>query len=417
MNSLRPSNEPAADLDEASRVEVPRVFRPQRALPADAVRPTRAEVNLANLRHNLRVAQRAAPGAAIWGVLKADGYGHGSKAVARTLERAGMSGVCVALLEEGIELREAGIQLPILIMGGYYGRAWAELVRHELTPVLHEESQVRLLADELRHAGVAGFKVHLKIDTGMSRLGVLPDAVEQVGELVRSRPEIALEGLMTHLSNADSGDAASVDRQLQLFSRARATLQSLGLEPRALHAANSAALLGYPSARYSMVRPGIALFGVDPCAPTALAAFPERSGELRPVMRVRTEVVALRKLSPGTPVGYGGSFRASRLSVIATIPMGYADGLSRGLSNVGHVLVRGTRAKIVGAVSMDMTMIDVTDAPGVQLGDECVILGHQKGPCGEDAIGAREIADQLRSIPWEVLTSISRRVPRFYREP
>ncbi|HWA78421.1 MAG TPA: alanine racemase [Polyangiaceae bacterium] len=388
---------------------LPRVLRPQRAVPADAVRPTRAEVNLAHLRHNLRVMQRVAGGAQVWAVLKADGYGHGSKAVARTLERAGASGVCVALLEEAIELREAGIRLPILVMGGYYGRAWGELLRHELTPVVHELSQIEALAEEVRFSASEPIKVHVKVDTGMARLGFAPREVASLAEALRQRPEVVLDGLMTHFASADSADQDSLDHQLDLLDEATRTLRAAGLSPRLIHAANSAAIISSPRSRLDVVRPGIALFGVEPRAGSC--------PDLRPVMRVRTEVIALRELAAGAPVGYGATFHTSRPSRIATIPMGYADGLSRGLSNQGHVLVRGARAPIVGSVSMDMTMVDVTDVPQVRVGDECVVLGSQKGTAGEASITAEELARTLGTIPWEVLTSVSRRVPRFYREP
>jgi len=388
---------------------LPRVLRPQRALPSEAVRPTRAEVNLANLRHNLRVMQRAARGAEVWPVLKADGYGHGAKAVARTLERAGANGICVALLEEAVELRQAGIRLPILVMGGFYGRAWGEVLRHDLTPVVHERSQIQALAEEVRFTGSEPLRVHVKVDTGMARLGVSPAEVLAMAEAIRNQPEIVLDGLMTHFACADSGDQASIARQLDVFDAATAGFASAGLCPRVRHAANSAGTLESPRARLDLVRPGIAVFGVAPRAGSC--------PELRPVMRVRTEVIALRDLEPGMSVGYGATFTARRKSRIATIPMGYADGLSRGLSNVGHVLVRGARVPIVGNVSMDMTTVDVSDVPGVRIGDECVVLGSQKGSAGEAAIGADEVAAALGTIPWEVLTSISRRVPRFYREP
>jgi alanine racemase len=411
MTATRPGSLASTVLGETSAVgtPLPRVLRPQRAVPADAVRPTRAEVNLAHLRHNLRVIQRVAAGARVWAVLKADGYGHGAKAVARTLERAGASGVCVALLEEAIELREAGIRLPILVMGGFYGRAWGELARHDLTPVVHEPSQIQALAEEVRFSRSERLKVHLKIDTGMGRLGVTAKELPQMVEAIQSAPELELEGLMTHFACADSWDTESIEGQLDRFDAARQTLLRAGLSPSLHHAANSAAILASPRARLDVVRPGIALFGVEP--------RPGACAELRPVMRVSTAVIALRELPPGSTVGYGATFRADRLTRIATIPMGYADGLSRGLSNVGHVLVRGARARIVGNVSMDMTTVDVTDVPGVRIGDECVVLGSQKGPLGEASIGAPEIARQLDTIPWEVLTAISRRVPRFYREP
>ncbi len=388
---------------------MPRVLRPQRAMPADAVRPTRAEVHLGHLRHNFHLLRRAARHAEVWCVLKADAYGHGSKAVARALERAGATGVCVALLEEGIELREAGIRIPILVMGGYYGGATGELLRHQLTPVVHDLSAVTAIADEVRYQASEPLRVHVKVDTAMSRLGARPEEVGALGEALARRPELAVEGVMTHFACADAGDLESVDHQLDLLDRATTTLAAHGLAPRVRHAANSAALLRTDRALLERVRPGIALYGVEP--------YPGLCAQLRPVMRIRTELVALREIPPGQPVGYGGTWRAARTSRIATVPMGYADGLGRGLSNRGQVLVRGRRVPIVGLVSMDLTMIDVTEVPGVTLRDECVVLGHQKGPLGEDTISALEVAAHLGSIPWEVLTAVSRRVPRFYREP
>jgi alanine racemase len=388
---------------------LPRVLRPTRAVPADAVRPTRAEVNLANLRHNLRVMQRTAGGAEVWAVLKADGYGHGAKGVARTLERAGATGICVALLEEGIELREAGIRVPILITGGYYGRAFGEVLRHSLTPVLHDPAQVEELADEVRYSGAEPASVHVKIDTGMSRLGVLPRDVPKMAEMLARHPQVQVSGLMTHFACADGGDPDSIHAQLDLFDQASAALRKLGIDPPLRHAANSAAILQAPRAHLNVVRPGIALFGVEP-----------RVGickELRPVMQVRTELVAVREIPEGASVGYGATWTAKRTSRIATIPMGYADGLSRALSNRAELLVRGKRAPIAGVVSMDMAMLDVTEIDDVRVGDECVVLGSQKGPLGQDTISAEEIAGRLGTIPWEVLTDISRRVPRFYREP
>jgi alanine racemase len=400
---------PSRSASEAVATPLPRVLRPQRALPSEAVRPTRAEVNLAHLRHNLRVLQRAACGAPVWGVLKADGYGHGAKAVARTLERAGAAGICVALLEEAVELRQAGIRVPILVMGGYYGRAWGELLRHELTPVVHDPGQVEALAQEVRYSGGVPVGVHLKVDTGMSRLGALPRDLPAVAAALGRYPEVQLHGLMTHFACADEGELELIDAQLDLFDDATRQLQGLGFGARVRHAANSAALLRSARARLDLVRPGIALFGVEPAAGL--------SGELRPAMRVRTEIVALRDVPAGQAVGYGATYVAERPTRIATIAMGYADGLSRALSNRGEVLVAGRRAPIAGVVSMDMTMIDVTDIPAARVGDECVVLGAQKGPCGEDTISAEELARRLGTIPWEVLTSVSRRVPRFYREP
>jgi alanine racemase len=391
---------------------VPRVLRPRRAAPADAVRPTRAEVNLEALRHNLRVARRHAGGAKVWAVLKADAYGHGAPAVARTLERAKIDGFCVALLEEAVELREAGIVAPILLMGGHYGAAHDEVLARGLVPVVHDLGEVEAFARLVRSGEAQGpIDVHLKVDTGMARLGVTMAAMPDVAAKLAHVPEVRVRGLMTHLACADAPTTEEMAEQMRLFEQATATLARHGIRPDVRHAANSAALLR-AEARLDAVRPGIALFGVSPCVGGA-----PLTGDLRPVMRVRTEIVAVRDVEAGAAVGYGATWHAPRPARIATLPMGYADGLSRHLGNRGHVLVRGRRAPIVGAVSMDMTMVDVTDIEGASVRDEVVVLGGQEGPLGRDAIGADEIAGHADTIAWEVLTSVSRRVPRFYREP
>lgn len=388
---------------------VPRVLRPKRAAPSDAVRPTRADVNLGHLRHNLHVVRRFAGGARIFGVLKADAYGHGAPAVARTLERAGIDGVCVALLEEGSELRDAGIRVPIVVMGGYYGEAWGEVLARHLIPVVYEPSHIEALAREVRFYDVEPIGLHLKVDTGMGRLGVRYDQLAPVLDVLDRCPEVRVDGMMTHLANADADDLTMTELQCDRFDEAVRQVRARGHNPTTRHAAGSAALMRYPRSRYEMVRPGIALFGVEPCRDLAL--------DLRPVMRVRSEIIALRDLPEGESAGYGSSWRASRQSRVATVPMGYADGLSRCLSNVGRVLVRGRSAPIVGNVSMDLVTIDVTDVPGVSVRDEVVVLGSQQGPLGSDTITAEEIARASSTITWEVLTGISRRVPRFYREP
>jgi alanine racemase len=391
------------------------VLKPRRAAPADAVRPTRAEVNLEALRFNLRVVKRHAKGAKIWAVLKADGYGHGAPAVARTLERAGADGFCVALLEEGVELREAGITAPILVMGGYYGASHEEVLARRLVPVVYDVGQVEGFARLVKAGTVAGpVEVHLKVDTGMARLGVTMKELAAFAERMDDFPEVRIVGLMTHLACADAPTNEETTEQMVRFDEATAQLAKFGIRPNFRHAANTAALLR-EQARLDAVRPGVALFGVTPRMPDANDAA--ALGELQPVMRVRSEIVALRDVEAGTAVGYGALWKAARPSRIATIPMGYADGLSRHLTNKGHVLVRGQRAPIVGAVSMDMSMIDVTDVEGAALRDEAVVLGPQEGPLGKDCITPDEIAQHQHTIAWEVLTAISRRVPRFYREP
>jgi alanine racemase len=301
-------------------------------------------------------------------------------------------------------------------MSGYYGprrEGLDEIVASDLVPVVYEPGQVERIASiaRLRDAGSLG--VHVKVDTGMGRLGAPERELEGLFDALGRCPEVRVDGFMTHFACADGDDPEPTREQLRRFDRARALAAARGITPRLVHAANSAAMLRFPEARMSLVRPGIALYGVSPFDDVTRDDAPQ----LKPVMRVRTEVVALRDLPIGERIGYGHTWTAERPSIIATVPMGYADGLPRSLSNRGDALVRGRRARIVGTVSMDMTMIDVTEIPGVRLGDEAVFLGGQQGPLGSDEISAGEIAKSTGTIAWEVLTSISRRVPRFYREP
>lgn len=417
--------ESVAPVDRESSL---RVLRPRRAAPEAAVRPTRAEIDLSAIRSNLRAIRRAAGEARVWAVLKADAYGHGAPAVARTLERAGVDGVAVALLEEAIELRSAGIRAPILVMGGYYGDAYEEILEHELVPVVYHASHFDGLARAMRTRGLDHRAlVHIKVDTGMSRLGASLDELPELLEYARAFPQITVDGLMTHLACADvageEGDA-SVSEQLAKFDLARAMAKRAGITPRFVHAANTAGMLRArvdakcAGQHTGAVRPGIAFFGVAPLGENDRAPI-----ELRPTLRLRSEIVALRTIPAGTGVGYGSTWRATRDSVIATVPFGYADGLPRSISESqdpsrrGAMLVRGKRAPIVGVLSMDLATIDVTDIAGVRMRDEVVALGGQRGVHGEETITIAEMARNAGLIPWDVMTSISRRVPRFYRDP
>jgi alanine racemase len=405
---------PAADFERMSTDNSsgsspsPRILRPKRAAPADAVRPTRAEVNLGHLRHNLHALKKQTD-AGIYAVLKADAYGHGAPAVARTLERAQVDGFAVALLEEAVELRNAGITRPILVMGGYYGSAWDEVLASQVTPVVYDAAQVEGLAAAVRYAGTAPVLAHVKIDTGMARLGVKPNELTRILDAFHRFPEVKLDGLMTHFACADDRASSGVQDQLRIFEAASQAVRDQGFAPRIRHAANSAALLLGTAPGLDYVRPGLALYGVAPTSGVG--------EDLRPVMRVRSEIVALRSLEVGESAGYGWSWTASRPSILATIPIGYADGLPRALSNKGHFLVRGQRAPIVGAVSMDMVMLDVTDIEGATHRDEVIVLGSQEGPHGKLSVTTEDIAGWAGTISWEILTNVSRRVPRFYREP
>lgn len=373
-----------------------------------SLRPTRAEISLGSVAHNVRAVRealaehRGAP--LLYGVVKADGYGHGAVEVGRAMIDAGADGLCVALVEEGIALREKGIRAPILAMSGLHRDGLEAALDVGVTAVLHDPSQLEAVAQAARARPVS---IHLKIDTGMSRLGITLDALEGVATSLGALPGVTVDGVMTHFANADCDDPSYCGEQLARFARARETLARQGIRPRVAHAANSAAALRLPETRFDLVRVGVALYGVAP--------FPYDGGALLPVMRLRTEVVARRVLPPGQAVGYGGAWRTGRRTVLATIPIGYADGYFRRLSSDAEVLVNGGRARVVGNVSMDLCTLDVTEVDRVRevaVGDEAVLLGAQSGPAGFEVIRAEEIAARVGTIPYEVLTALSRRVPR-----
>lgn len=360
-----------------------------------------AEVDLAALRKNVdAVAAAVGPGVGILAVVKADAYGHGALACARALERK-VWGFAVSLVEEGVELRRGGIEAPIVVLGSFYGWAHRDVVAYRLIPVVSDEADVEKLAraaDEM-NAGRVG--VHLKIDTGMSRLGVRPERLDSMLRRLTSLPAIELTGLCSHLASADGDDAAPTEQQLAIFRDAEAAVRAAGLSPALTHVANSAGTLRFASARYDLVRPGLALYGYS-AAPAAWSG-------LHPAMSLKSRIVALRELAPGEHVSYGGLFTARVPTRIATVPIGYADGYSRRLTGAAQVLVGGKRCPVAGAVTMDMIMVDVT-AVDAKLGDDVVLIGAQ----GDERIGADELARWSGTIPWEIFTSISKRVPRVY---
>lgn len=375
----------------------PLVLRARAHRAEDSLRPTRAEIDLDAIAANFRVIQALAE-RPVLAVVKCDAYGHGVLPVALRLAEEGVHGFGVALAEEGLELRAAGIEQMILVMNGVYGDAHAEVLAAGLSPVVYQLAEVERFA-----AAAAGeFGIHLKLDTGMHRLGVpvadLEGFLDGFGAIAGAR----IEGVMTHLAAAEDDDALTT-RQLDAFDAALERIRARGHAPRWVHAANSAATVRHPRARYDLVRTGGALWG-HPGYDAAAAVG------VRGAMRLRTEIVSLRTIEPGEIVGYCGTFEAERRSRIATLPVGYGDGLVRFQSNVGEVLIRGQRCPIVGNISMDLTGVDVTDLPEVALGDEAVLLGAQ----GDEAIRVEEVAAACGTIPYEIFTAVSRRVPRFY---
>ena len=369
-----------------------------------AWRPAWAEVDLDAVAANVALlAERCAP-AALCAVVKADGYGHGAAAVARAALGAGATWLAVALVEEGEALREEGIRAPVLLLSEPPAEAMAAVVAAGLTPTLYTGSGVAAAAKAAgtRRGPVA---VHLKVDTGMHRVGADPPDVPALARAVRSSPGLRLEGLWTHLAVADEPDQDDFTAsQLARFEGVRDALAADGAVPGMLHAANSAAALAHPAARYDLVRCGIAVYGYAP-RPGVVGPL-----DLRPALSLRARVSMVRTLDLGERISYGGRYAVpSPHSVVGTVPLGYADGVTRRLGEVGaEVLVGGRRRPVAGTVTMDQVMVDCGPGSGVRPGDEVVLLGRQ----GDEEITADEWAARLGTISYEVLCGIGPRVPR-----
>jgi alanine racemase len=372
----------------------------------DLIRPTRAEIDLAALRHNAKcIRTEVGPAVKIFGVVKADAYGHGSVDVARVLAPL-CDALAVSLVEEGLTLREAGITGPILVLTAPYGGSHSEVIEAGLTPVVSdpEDAERFAHAPRRRHGRdpYTPVELHLKVDTGMSRLGIPVDAFASVVERVQRLPGVRISGICTHIACAESADPAPTLAQLARFEAVLAEAKTLGVVPEFVHAGNSATMARFPQARFGAVRPGLALYGAVPAPSVKLAG-------LVPVMSLRTRIMAIHEIAVGTGVSYGATFVAKRPSRIATVPIGYADGYPRHVQGA-EVLIRGQRFPIVGAVCMDLLMVDVTDAPGVSLGDAVTLIGRD----GKNQITVDEIANWANTINYEILCGISDRVPRVY---
>jgi alanine racemase len=377
---------------------------------AKLLRPTWAEISLEKLRRNARRVRRLAAGRKVMAVIKADAYGHGAVPVARCLAESGVEWFGVATVEEALELREAGIEQPLLLLGGLYMSDPADLVEYGLTPSVSSTARLDVYAECARRAGRT-LDFHLKVDTGMGRLGVPLDHLGAFLEHYRELEGLRWSGFFTHLASAEDLVAAQTEEQQARFQRARQALHSNGIAPEWIHVSNSAALLtGRRFEGENLVRVGALFYGY--CMPVnALPGqAPPPVEEFEPILTFKSRVVYLKDSPSGTPLGYGAAFHTRRASRIATLPVGYADGLSRSLSNRGRALVRGHSARIVGNISMDLTLLDVTDIPGVEVGDEVVLIGASDG-C---SVTAPEIAREIGTVPYEVLCSIGKRVPRVY---
>jgi alanine racemase len=376
-----------------------------------ATRPTWAEVSLANLRHNFRTVQgHVGAGVTVCAVVKADAYGHGALECARTLVDEGATWLGVTSLDEAIPLRDAGIRSNILLMTGFWRGEEEEIIRLNLTPTVWELEQIDLLERAAVRLGVTKHPVHLKVDSGMGRLGVSADDLPAICSRLKKAQHLSLDGLSTHLASSEVLDAPSVPTQLAAFAQARAMLTHQRLQPKYVHAANTGAIISRSETWNNMVRPGIALYGYY--VPFERAGREVSGTNLRlnvkPVMTWKTRILSLRDVPANQELGYGGTYATKAPARIAVLPVGYADGLNRKLSSQGRVIVRESYAPIVGRISMDLTLVDVTGLDGVEVGDEVVLLGAVDGL----SFDASEHAALADTVLYEILCGISKRVPR-----
>jgi len=361
-----------------------------------------AEVDLGALERNYRYLQQRLPdGTNILAVLKADAYGHGAVIVARKLVELGLNMIGVGDSSEALELRGAGITAPILVLGAIVPGEMEPIVQNDVATCIHSHTRARLLSDVARALGRKA-RVHLMIDTGMGRLGVRPDVAQALAKEIAADPCLVLEGVCTHYGSAASPVPFHTSEQVSSFVRIVQEIEALGIRPRLTHASNSAAVFSTLSVHFSMARVGLALFGLNP------GNFPMGTAPVDPVLSLRTQVAFLKDIPIGTPVGYNRTFVTRRATRIAVVPMGYSDGLPYSLSNRAFVLVRGERAPLIGAISMDYATIDVTDIPDVAVGEEVTVIGTD----GKRRISAEDLARTIGTIPYEIVTRLGRRVGR-----
>ncbi len=366
-----------------------------------------AEIDLDAVIHNVGVLRAAVAPSAVWAVVKADGYGHGAIDVAAAALAAGAEGLCVALVSEAIALRDAGIEAPILVLSEQPPDAAAAIVEHRLTPTVY----TRRFVDALVAAGSSELAVHLKIDTGMQRVGVHPHTVAAIVASIEERaPSVRLAGVCTHLAVADDPEDPFTATQVARFDDALTHVPD-GL---AVHIANSAGALAHPATHRSFVRAGIALYGISPGP-----GVDHLAGELRPALSLKARISYVKQVRAGSRISYGRRYQFASDTTVATIPIGYADGVSRRLSSAtdrrgGEVLIRGRRCPIVGTITMDQLMVDCGDLE-IRAGEEVVLIGEQEGPDGVQHITATEWANQLGTIGYEIVCGIADRVPRVVR--
>lgn len=380
-------------------------------------RPVWAEISLRNLLHNLRVIRRrVGRRRKILAIVKANAYGLGAVEISKALVEAGTEWLGVTCSSEGIELREAGIHCPLLLLTGFWPGEEGRILRYNLTPTVSRVDQLLSLERAAaRHISKShkGHRVqfHLKIDSGMNRLGISPQEVVKFAGTLADCPHLQLSGTYTHFASAENFTSRQTEAQEKVFSAAVTELRSLGVDPGIVHLANSGAICSRPSTWVDMVRPGAILYGYHQSfSPPERKSAVMADMPLRPVLSLRTRIISLRDVPAGAGVGYGATFVTKRPSRIAVLAAGYADGLVRARSNRGFVLIRGQRAPLVGIVSMDLAMVDVTDFRDTALGDVVTIYGKD----GKDAIEVSDVAREIGTVASDLLCALGRRVPKMY---
>ena len=372
----------------------------------NGIRPVWMEVNLDNLAYNVRqIKNNIKDPTLIMGIVKADAYGHGAAEVARVLLEEEVKRLGVAVLDEAIALRQEGIDVPILILGYTPPQLFDKVLEYRITPTLYNY-QDALKLSELASKNGSSVKVHLKLDTGMGRIGMIPgqDSLDMVSNIYKL-PGIIIEGIFTHFSVADEKDKTYTREQFKKFTEFVSALKERGIDIPLRHAGNSAASIDLPETHLDMVRPGVILYGLYPSDEVEKERL-----SLKPLATLKTVIAHVKTVPPGTSVGYGRKYISAGERVIATLPIGYADGYTRLLSGKASVLVHGVRAPLAGNICMDQCMIDVTGIEDVKVGDEVVLIGRQ----GDEVIPAEELASLLGTINYEIMCMIGKRVPRVY---
>jgi alanine racemase len=370
-----------------------------------SARPAWVEINLDHLAHNIvQFRQLVAPQTRIMAVVKADGYGHGALMIGKTALASGAESLAVAFVEEGIYLRQSGIDAPILLLGYTDPVQFTTLISYNLTPTVFDLPTAVEFSKQAQAAGVV-LPLHLKLDTGMGRVGLLPAEAVAVTEQIAALPALEIEGIFTHLAVAEDEDRSYTEEQLRKFNQIIETMKAKGISFPLIHAANSAAAINNPDAHYNLIRLGLALYGHYPATTLRKCGI-----SLKPALTFKSRVVLVKSLPPGSCISYGCTYQTANEELIATVPVGYADGYSRLLSNQGEVLIRGVRAPVVGRICMDHLMVNVSHIPGVHRGDEVVLYGRQ----GAEEMAVEEVADKIGTVNYELLCAVDKRVSRFY---